>query len=304
MTQTVLLWVGFHVLVLAALILDLGAFNRKAHVVGFREALIRTGVWVALAILFACGIWWISGHERAMNFVTGYIIEESLSADNIFVFVMIFSYFAVPRALQHRVLLWGILGAIILRGIMILAGAALLHRFEWIAYIFGAFLVVTGLKMVLKGDEQFSPNKNPVIRLATRWFPMTKTYEGDAFFTRNGRRIAITPLFVVLLVVEMTDVVFAVDSIPAVFAVTTDTFIVYTSNLFAILGLRSLFFVLSEAVDRFRYLTPALAAVLIFVGLKMCLAKWVHVPVMVSLGVVLGILAIGVLASWLRPQRD
>ncbi len=304
MTQTLALWVGFHVFVLAVLAVDLGIFHRRTRSIGFREALAWTIVWVTLAMAFAAGVWVYLGQERAINFVTGYIIEESLSVDNIFVFVLIFTYFGVPRPLQRRVLFWGILGAIIMRGTMIGAGAALLHRFEWVAYIFGAFLLLTGFRMAFQTEEHLDPQKNPVIRLASRYLPVTREYQGDAFLVRRGRWVAFTPLFLVLLAVETTDVVFAVDSIPAIFAVTTDTFIVYTSNIFAILGLRSLYFLLAGAMDKFRYLKPSLAAILIFVGAKMCSAKWIEVHTLVSLGVIVGILTIGITASFLAARRD
>ena len=218
--------VGFHVFVLAVLAIDLGVFHRRSRETGFKEALAWTIVWVVLAAGFAAGVWVFLGQERAINFITGYIIEESLSVDNIFVFVLIFSYFSVPRPLQRRVLFWGILGAIVMRGMMIVAGAALLQRFEWFGYIFGGFLLLTGIRLVFQKEQNIDPQKNPVMRLAAKHLPVTREYEGDAFFVRQGRRIAFTPLFLVLIAVETTDVVFAVDSIPAVFAVTTDTFIV------------------------------------------------------------------------------
>src|SRR5262245_4433658 len=304
MLNTLALWVGFHVFVFAVLAIDLGVFNRKAHVPSFREALGWTIVWVTLAMLFAAGIWQLSGPQRAIQFVTGYIIEESLSVDNIFVFVLIFTYFAVPRELQHRVLFWGILGAIVSRGSMIALGVALFSRFAWIGYIFGAFLLYTGFKMLVEKERELHPEKNPFVRLVSKFLPVTRGYEGSHFFVRREGKTLATPLLLVLLVVESTDIVFAVDSIPAIFSVTTDAFIVYTSNIFAILGLRSLYFVLAGAMDKFRYLKPSLSAILLFVGAKMCAAHWVHLEPHVSLAVIVAILGLGIGASVIASQRD
>jgi tellurite resistance protein TerC len=269
-----------------------------------REALGWTVVWVTLAMLFATGIWQLSGPTHAIQFVTGYIIEYSLSVDNIFVFVLIFTYFAVPRVYQHRVLFWGILGAIVMRGSMIAAGTAMFQRFHWISYVFGAFLLFTGLKMIVQKEKELHPDRNPLIRLARKIFPVTREYEGQSFFVRQGRGIAATPLFLVLLVVESSDILFAVDSIPAIFAITTDTFIVYTSNIFAILGLRSLYFLLAGGIDKFRYLKPSLSAILIFVGAKMCLARWIPIEPAISLGVIVGILGLGMGASFLATRLE
>ncbi|PWB74512.1 MAG: hypothetical protein C3F15_07810 [Holophagae bacterium] len=298
------LWIGFNVFVLAMLALDLGVFHRKAHVVGFKESLTWTVVWVALALLFNAGIWHFSGSQKALEFFTGYVIEKSLSVDNVFVFAMLFSYFAVPPIFQHKVLFWGVLGALVMRAAMIALGAALIAKFSWIIYLFGAFLILTGIKMVLKREEEIHPERNPVVRLFKRLMPVTSDYRGDKFFVvENGLRHA-TPLFVVLLLVEFSDLIFAVDSIPAIFAVTTDPFIVYTSNVFAILGLRSLYFALAGVMDKFHYLKIGLGVVLSFVGVKMLLA---HSPykmdTIVSLAVVVGIIAASIVASLLRPRK-
>lgn len=297
------LWAGFNLFVLAMLALDLGVFHRKAHAVSIREATVWSLVWVALALLFNVGIWTFAGGDKAIEFFTGYLIEKSLSVDNIFVFALIFSYFAVPAKVQHRVLFWGVLGALVLRAVFILAGAALLAAFHWIIYVFGAFLIVTGLKMALHRDEEIHPEKNPLLRLVRRLVPVTGDYRGGRFFVREaGRRMA-TPLFLVLVLVESTDVVFAVDSIPAIFAVTLDPFIVYTSNVFAILGLRSLYFVLAGVMQKFVYLKLGLSAVLVFVGVKMALVDVFKIPSLVSLAVVAALLALSIVASLRRARR-
>ncbi len=298
------IWTGFSIFVLAMLALDLGIFHRKAHAVNFKEAFIWTGVWTALAIIFGAGIWSFAGAEKALEFYTGYLIELSLSADNVFVFSLIFTYFAVPSSYQHKVLFWGVLGALVMRVLMIGLGVSLIQRFSWILYLFGTFLVITGLKMVLGKNTQLHPEQNPVVRWFTKLVPVTSGYEGDKFLVRvNGRRSA-TPLLVVLLCVEVSDLVFAVDSIPAIFAVTLDPFIVYTSNVFAIMGLRSLYFVLSGMISKFYYLRTGLGVILGFVGVKMLLA---HTPfkigTLVALGVVLGVLVIALLASVLRARK-
>lgn len=302
MATNIWFWVGFNAFILTLLVLDLFVFHRKAHVVSAKEAALWTMFWVSLALLFCGGIWWYSDSATALTFLTGYLIEESLSVDNIFVIVMIFSYFGVPPKYQHRVLFWGIVGALVMRGTFIAAGAFLLQRFEWIIYIFGGLLIVTGVRMALRQDEEFDAERNVVYRLAKRSLPFTTKYDGQKFFTiQNGKRLA-TPLFLVLIMVEFTDLIFAVDSIPAIFAVTRDPFIVYTSNVFAILGLRSLFFLLAGVMDRFHLLKYGLAVILTFVGVKMVLAKWVHLPILVSLGVILGVLAITVIGSLLFPK--
>ncbi|MBI5686643.1 MAG: TerC family protein [Verrucomicrobia bacterium] len=297
------LWIGFNLFVLAMLALDLGVFHRKSHVVTFKESITWTVVWVMLALLFNAAIWHYYGPQKALEFFTGYLIEKSLSVDNVFVFALLFGYFAVPPVWQHKVLFWGVLGALVMRAIMIAAGAALIAKFNWIIYIFGAFLVLTGIKMAVKREEEIHPERNPVVRWFKRWMPVTANFREDRFFVvENGVRHA-TPLFVVLLLVEMSDLIFAVDSIPAIFAVTTDPFIVYTSNVFAILGLRSLYFALAGVMDKFHYLKIGLGVVLAFVGVKMLLAHsaW-KIDTLVALGVVVAILAVSVVASLRWPR--
>jgi tellurite resistance protein TerC len=297
------LWIGFNLFVLLMLALDLGVFNRKAHVIGFKESLTWTAVWIALAMVFNGWVWHHLGPQKGLEFFTGYVIEKSLSVDNVFVFALLFTYFAVPQIYQHKVLFWGVLGALVMRAAMIVLGAALITKFSWIIYVFGAFLIITGLKMIFKKEEEIHPENNPVVRWFKKLMPVTKDFRGDKFFVReNGIRMA-TPLFVVLLLVEISDVIFAVDSIPAIFAVTKDPFIVYTSNVFAILGLRSLYFALAGVLDKFHYLKIGLGFVLSFVGVKMLLAHspW-KVDTLISLGVIVGILAISVIASLLKPK--
>jgi tellurite resistance protein TerC len=298
------LWIAFNVFVLGMLALDLGVFHRKAHAVSVREALAWSCVWIFLALLFGLGVYFVRGGEKALEFLTGYVIEWSLSVDNLFVFLVIFSYFAVPPIYQHRVLFWGILGALVMRAIFIAVGAALLSAFHWMIYVFGGFLVFTGITLLFAGDEKIEPEKNPAVRLLRRFMPITAEYHGQRFFVRiNGRRWA-TPLLLVLVVVETTDVIFAVDSIPAIFAITLDPFIVYTSNVFAILGLRALFFLLAGIMEMFRYLKVGLAFVLCFVGVKMVIVDFYKIPIGISLGVVAGILALSILASLIRRRGD
>ncbi len=296
-------WIGFTVFVLIMLALDLGVFNRGAHVITVKQAGAWVAVWVTMAVLFGAGLWAVRGSEPALEYFAGYVIEYSLSMDNIFVFVLIFTSFAVPAAYQHRVLFWGILGALVMRAAMILAGAALIERFHWIIFVFGAFLVVSGIRMATGGVEEVHPDRNPLIKAVRRVFPVTDGYQGQNFFVRQGGRLMATPLFIVLVMVESTDLIFAVDSIPAIFAVTRDPFIVYTSNVFAILGLRSLYFVLRGAVDRFHYLRHSLAAILTFVGVKMLLTDIYKIPIAIALVVIIGLLAGGVIASLLRERR-
>lgn len=315
------MWVGFNLFVLAMLALDLGVFHRNAHVVSIKEASIWSVVWISLALLFNLGLYlfWpqiapnspYTASDAGLAFLTGYLIEKALSVDNIFVFVLIFSYFAVPAKYQHRVLFWGIIGALLMRGAMIAAGAALIKEFHWIIWIFGAFLIFTGIRMATSKDEKLEPEKNPVIRLFRRIMPVSDSYDGQKFFTvKNGVRMA-TPLFLVLLMVETTDLIFAVDSIPAIFAVTQDPFIVYTSNVFAILGLRSLYFVLAGVVHKFHYLKLGLSVVLAFVGTKMLLPDVsnlllgysLKIPTAISLGIVATIIGVAVIASLVRARR-
>ncbi len=304
MPDTLWLWVGFNLFVLAMLALDLGVFHKKAHIVTFKESMTWTAIWVSLAMVFNYGIYHYMGPQKGLEFFTGYIIEKSLSVDNVFVFALLFAYFSVPLLYQHKVLLWGILGALIMRAIMIFLGAALIERFAWIIYVFGAFLILTGIKMIVKREEEIHPERNPLVRLFKKLMPVTNDYRGDQFFVReNGLRMA-TPLFVVLLLVEFSDLIFAVDSIPAIFAVTTDPFIVYTSNVFAILGLRSLYFALAGVMDKFHYLKIGLGVVLSFVGVKMLLGHTPYkIDTLVSLGVIVGVLTMAVLLSLLWPKK-
>lgn len=290
-----LLWIGFATGILVLLALDLGVFHRDAHVVPMREAAAWSAVWFTLAMLFAGGVFFFRGLGSGMEFLTGYLIELSLSVDNVFLFAVIFSYFQVPPAYQHRVLFWGILSAIIMRGIMIAVGAALIARFHWIIYLFGGFLILTGIKMFLHRNKETDPGENALIRLLLRFVPLTERYHGQRFFVRIDGRLLATPLFLVLVLVEFTDLMFAVDSIPAIFAVTRDPFIVFTSNVLAILGLRSLYFLLAGVMDRFQYLKVGLSAILVFVGFKML--GIIKIPILASLLVVVFILTVSVLAS-------
>jgi tellurite resistance protein TerC len=301
-------WVGFNVVVLAILALDLGLLHRRSSRVSLKEAATWSAVWVALSLGFAFAVYQTMGKQSGLEFLTGYLIEYALSVDNIFVFVLIFTYFGVPEKYQHRVLFWGIIGALVLRGVMIVAGSALVTRFAWTLYIFGAFLVFTGLKMALQKDEDvYNPERDPILRLARRLVPVTDDYHGDKFFVRQpartGRsRYAATPLFIVLLIVDTTDIIFATDSIPAIFAVTRDPFIVYTSNICAVLGLRALYFLLASVVDKFVYLKLGLSLVLVFIGGKMLLEHFVHLPIVASLGVVGAVLAASIVASLRWPR--
>ncbi|HQW65553.1 MAG TPA: TerC family protein [Gemmatimonadales bacterium] len=294
-------WIGFTALIVVLLILDLGVLNRKSHILSPREAARWSGSLVALAMLF-CGFLWLrEGPTHALEFFTGYLIELSLSVDNLFVFILVFQYFAVPAELQPKVLKWGILGAIIMRAIMIGLGALMLERFTWIIYVFGGILIITGIRMLRAGgEERIEPEKNPIVKLARKLMPFSAAYDGERFFTRTHRGWYATPLLLVLIVVEWTDLVFAIDSIPAVFAVTKDPFIVYSSNIFAILGLRALFFLLANMLDRFVYLKAGVALILVFVGIKMTISGWVHLPILLSLGVIVATLAGSV---WLSMRK-
>ena len=320
------LYAGFILLVLGFLALDLGVFHRTAHVVSMREAGAWTAVWVSCALLFTVAIYFIyqhhwlgvginvpqlggaardvAGWEAAQLFLTGYVVEYSLSMDNVFVIAMIFAYFGTPAKYQHRVLFWGILGALIMRGIMIAAGAALIASFSWIIYVFGGFLILTAIKMAVVKSHAVDPERNPLVRLVRRFVPISPAYDGQRFLTRVDGKLAATPLFLVLVMVEFTDLIFAVDSVPAIFAITADPFIVFTSNVFAIMGLRSLYFLLANLIEKFRYLKPALITILLFVGIKMMLVHtaW-KIPSTTALFVVLGILATGVLASLMKPAK-
>ncbi len=300
---TPLLWGVFAAFVILVMVLDLGVFHRRAHTVGMREAGAWVIVWVSLALLFNGGVWHYFGSGKALEFLTGYLIELSLSVDNLFVFIAIFSYFAVPRSLHHRVLFWGIVGAIVMRAAVIGAGVALVNRFQVVLYVFGAILLWTAYKLMLSKQEGVHPERNPVVKLFRKFFPVTDSYQESRLFIRRDGRLWATPLVIVLLVVETTDLVFALDSIPAIFGVTTDPFIIYTSNVFAILGLRALFFLLAGFIAYFRFLRYGLAAVLAFIGCKLLIMKWVHMPTGVSLAVVGLLLALSVAASILFPER-
>ena len=304
------LFVAFNLGVLAVLAVDLGIFHKKAHTVSVKEAAIWSAVWITLSLGFAGVIYWLHGQQSALEFVTGYLIEYSLSVDNIFVIILIFSYFRIPDKYQHRVLFWGIIGALIMRGSMIGAGALLIQRFEWIIYVFGAFLVFTGVRMATHDDADIEPEANPVLRLVRRLLPVTHDYRGQAFFVKEAPKRGVpvalmaTPLFVVLALVETTDLVFAVDSIPAIFAVTRDPFLVYTSNICAILGLRSLYFLLASVIHNFRFLKLGVAAVLTFVGAKMLVGSFYMIPIYISLPVIVLLLAASVAASVLIAERS
>ena len=318
--MTGLIWLGFIGFVIVMVALDLGVFHRRAHVVRVPEALTWTAVWIALALVFNVlvyflyeGSWggWASdlsqqltGRQAALQFFTGYVIEKSLSVDNIFVIAMVFAYFGVPLAQQHRLLIWGVLGAVVLRGVMIAAGAVLIARFDWIVYVFGVLLLVSAAKMLVTRHDNLDPNRNVVVRLTRRFYSVTSEFEGSRFFTTAGGRRAATPLFLALILVESSDVMFAVDSIPAIFAITTDPFLVFTSNVFAVLGLRSLYFALAGLMDRFRYLKTSLVFVLAYVGIKMLLAHHHPIPNPVSLGVIGGMLGVGVFASVIAGHKD
>jgi len=297
-------WIEFNIFVLIAVALDLGVFHRRPHKIGMREALLWSGIWIGAAAAFAVGVYHFYGAQPALEFSTGYLIEKSLSVDNLFVFLVLFRTFGVPAEFQHRVLAWGILGALIMRGLMIAAGAALIERFSWIMYVFGAFLIYAGLHMMFSNEMETHPEKNRLVQFFARHLRMTKGFSGERFFVREQGLLFATPLFLVLLVVEVTDVTFAVDSIPAVFGITRDAFIVYTSNVFAILGLRTLYFLLAGVLDRLTYIKFGLAAVLVFVGAKMLVERWMHISVVVSLGIVVGILAVATVISLLaKPKK-
>lgn len=294
-------WVTFHVVVLAVLALDLGLVNRKGHAISLPSALGWTSLWVALSLGFCGLIWNFYGGGKALEFLTGYVVEYALSVDNIFVFILVFGYFKVPPQYQHRVLFWGIIGAFVMRGAMIFAGTELIHRYEWIIYIFGAFLLYTGVKLAFSDDEEVDPGNNPALKFLSRIMPVSSQYDGNKFTTQiDGKRFA-TPLLAVLLVVETTDLIFAIDSIPAVIAITHDRFIVYTSNICAILGLRSLYFVVSGVMGLFHYLKYGLAMVLSFIGVKMLISHFYKIPIGVSLGIIVSVLAGSILLSILRP---
>ena len=298
-------WLGFNLFVLVMLALDLGVFHRKSHQVKFKEALLWSALWIGLALAFAVLVFFWQGRQPALEFVTGYVVEESLSVDNLFVFLLIFSYFGVRAEAQPKVLKWGILGAIVMRLIMIALGALLLQRFQWIVYVFGGLLILTGIRMFTQKESMVDLERNPVVRLARKFLPICDSYDGARFFTRTARgKVLATPLLLVLLVVEWSDLVFAIDSIPAIFAVTRDPFLVYSSNIFAILGLRALFFVLAGMLDRFVYLKTGVAFILVFVGLKMLLSAWLHLPIALSLAVIVLTLALTIGLSLRHTAKE
>ncbi len=299
-----MMWIAFAVIMTVMFVLDLFVFNRKSHEIKFREALAWTVVWIGLAMLFNAGVWYFLGSAKALEFFTGYVIEESLSVDNLFVFIMIFSYFKVPRALQPKILKWGIIGALVMRGIFIMVGIGLIERFHWMVYVFGVVLIYTGFKMAFGGDEEVHPENNPMVRLVRRFVPITKRARGDRFFIKRRGIWAATPLFLTLVVVESSDVIFAVDSIPAVLAVTHDPFIVYSSNIFAIMGLRSLYYLLAHVMEMFTHLKLGVSVILAFVGAKMLLSNVVEIPLVLSLGVIIGALTISILASVLLTKKQ
>lgn len=296
-------WVLFTLFIAVMLVIDLGVFNRKEHETSVKEALVWSGVWVTLALVFNAGIYFWKGEEAAVQFFTGYLVEKSLSVDNIFVFIQVFAYFSVPAIYQHKVLFWGVLGAIVMRAVFIFAGVALMSNFHWVIYVFGAFLVITGAKMAFSEKKELHPEKNPVIRLVKRFIPLSSGYEDGRFFIRRDGILMATPLALVLIVIETTDVIFAVDSIPAILAITTDPFIVYSSNLFAIMGLRALFFALAGVMKRFHYIHYGLAAILAFVGVKMIIADFYKVPSLAALAVIAVLLSASMIASSIWAER-
>lgn len=304
MATNIWFWVGFVAFVLAMLALDLGVFHRVPREVRPKEAGLWVGVYVALALLFAAGLWRFEGGQTSLTFLTGYVIEESLSVDNLFVMVVIFNYFAVPNECQHRVLFYGILGALVMRGLFIGLGAVMLARFEWILYVFGAMLLITGIRMLFKHDEEFDGESNRIVQFVRRFVPMTKELHGKYFTARVDGKLLATPLLLVLILVEFTDLIFAVDSIPAIFGITRDPFLVFTSNIFAVLGLRSMYFLLAAVIERFYLLKYGLAVILSFIGIKMLGERWFHVDILLSLGIVLATLALSVAASLVWPEQE
>jgi len=304
MFENSIVWISFAVFVIIMLVLDLFVFHKKTHEIKIKEALIWSAVWISLALLFNTGIYFWFGKVKALEFLTAYVIEKSLSVDNLFVFIMIFGYFKVKAQYQHKILFWGILGALVLRAIFIWAGISLIHNFHWIIYVFGVFLIYTGIKIPFEKEKEFEPEKNPLVRLFKKFMPVSNENHGDKLFVKVNSKTVATSLFITLIIIEFSDLIFAVDSIPAVLAISDDTLIVYTSNVFAILGLRSLYFALAGIVKYFRLLNYGLAAILVFVGVKMCISGFYKVPVGISLFTILGLLIISVLASILIPVKD
>lgn len=303
MSNPVLFWIAFNIFILLMLVLDLGVFHRKAHAIKIREALLWTTFWISLALLFNVGVYFVRGPVKALEFFTGYLIEYSLSVDNLFVFLLIFNYFKVPHHYQYNVLFWGIIGAVIARLAFIVLGVALIHWFHWILYVFGAFLIVTGIKMATHRGEEIHPENNPVLIVLKKIMPVTHHYEKGKFFVKTDRRFFATPLFVTLVFIDIMDVVFAVDSIPAIFSITLDPMIVYSSNVFAILGLRSLYFALSGMIQLFHFLHYGLAIILTFVGVKMLIADFYKIPVPIALGTIALVLLLSMLASVIWPRE-
>ncbi len=304
MSHQIVLWVGFNIFVLILLALDLGIFHRTDRPIKLKESLYWSVIWIVVALLFNVVVYFWRGTDTALQFLTGYLIERSLSVDNLFVFLMLFSYFRVAPLYQYKVLFWGILGALIMRALFIATGIALIHMFHWVIYVFGGFLIFIGIKMAFEKEKEIHPEKNPVLKIFRKFMPITENYVGGKFFIRKGKKNFATPLFVVLLVIETTDVIFAFDSIPAILAITTDPFIVYTSNVFAILGLRALYFAIAKVMELFHYLNIGLAVILVFVGVKMLLSNFCAIPVSIALGVVALTLAISILTSIAFPQKQ
>lgn len=302
--NSVLGWIVFNVFILAMLLVDLFVFHRESHEIKVKESLKLSAFWIALALLFNAGIYFFIGSDAALKFLAGYVIEKSLSVDNLFVFLLIFSYFKVPHRYQHNILFWGIFGALVFRAVFIVCGIALIHRFEWIIYVFGSFLVFTGLKLFVEKEKEIDPSKNTVLKIVQKFFPISESHEGGRFWVKQGKKWVVTPLFLVLVVIETTDIVFAVDSIPAILAVTTDPLIVYSSNAFAILGLRALYFALAGMMTMFRYLHYGLGLVLVFVGFKMLISHYYKIPIWLSLGVILGILTSSILISMAHKEES
>lgn len=303
-THDPIVWIAFSAVIFTMLALDLGVFHRKDSVIGVREAVFWSAVWIALAMFFMCGIFFFIGKDEALLFFTGYIVEKSLSVDNLFVFIFIFSFFSVPKKYEHKILFWGIIGALIMRALLIAVGISLIERFQWITYLLGLFLIFTGVKSALGGEERFEPDKNPIIRFVRRIVPVTGDYESGHFFLRSAGKFAATPLLVVLIAIEITDVVFALDSIPAILAITQDPFLVYSSNLFAILGLRALFFALAGVMGMFEYLKYGVSLVLVVVGVKMLAQRVLHLPPHLFLIMIVVILAGSVILSVVKVRKD
>lgn len=304
MEHSATLWVIFNIFIIAMLIVDLVVLHKEDEKVSIKEALIWTGVWIVLALIFGIGVYYYMGSQIALDYYTGYLIEKSLSVDNIFVFLLVFSYFQVPDQYQHKVLFWGIFGALVMRLIFIFTGVALLDRFHWIIYVFGGFLVFTGIKLAMEKDKEVHPERNPMLKLVRRMLPVTKSYHGSKFFIRRMGKLIATPLFIVLVVIETTDLVFALDSIPAILAITRDEFIIYSSNAFAILGLRALFFAVAGIMRIFHYLHYGLSLILVFVGVKMLISEFYHIPTPYALAFIAITLAVSVIASIVNPKEE